>query len=71
MFLLAAFLLARLVYGTYKMIDFVLTAFPYRNQIPMMYYFYSVAALFLGTLNFYWFNLMISSVRSRFKEKKQ
>jgi hypothetical protein len=69
--LLSVFFFARLVLGTYHMGDFIITGFPMRDQSPNLYYLYSTAAVGLGSLNFYWFYLMVKSVASRFVDGKK
>ncbi|KAI8893996.1 TLC domain-containing protein [Globomyces pollinis-pini] len=72
LFLLAAFFFCRLIWGTYSMLYFIIVGYGSRDAVPWFVYpFYSVAAIALGTLNFYWYSLMIKSVRSRFNSQPE
>lgn len=45
--------------------------FTRKDELPFgLIMFYTLAAAGLGSLNFYWFSLMIRSVTSRFKERR-
>jgi hypothetical protein len=53
------------------MAEFIISGYHIREKAPFLYPLYTFAAVGLGTLNFYWFWLMIKSVAARFVPKSK
>lgn len=69
--LIIVFFICRIIMGTIGMGRYVLEAYNRQSEIPNgLWQFYGFAAVGLGSLNFYWFKMMIRSITSRFKTNK-
>lgn len=70
--LILVFFVVRIVNGSYGMFLFVSESFIRRAELPsILWQSYTIAAIILGSLNFYWMYLMINSFRVRILLQKK
>ncbi|TPX62828.1 hypothetical protein PhCBS80983_g00182 [Powellomyces hirtus] len=70
--LIAAFFMARIVFGFINSYDFAVTCMSRMDDIPTAYvYVYGIANILLNGLNVFWLSKMITALTSRFSASKR